>query len=79
MADGSPEVLAREASKKAALGIGLGGDDERLVLVLAACPGRPYLEARVTEARTMGHDAARIAARRPLRTLVEAAPGVYVS
>ena len=38
-----------------------------LVLVLAAFPGRPYLEAAAAEARAMGHDAARIAARRPLR------------
>jgi hypothetical protein len=65
--DGSPETLAREAARRAALGLGIGGDHDRLVLVLAAFSGRPYLEAIASEARTMGHDAARIAARRPLR------------
>jgi hypothetical protein len=69
VAEGSPEALAREAAKRAALGLGIGGDRERLVLVLAAFLGRAYLEAAASEARTMGHDAARIAARRPLRGL----------
>jgi hypothetical protein len=65
--EGSPETLAREAARRATLGLGIGGDHDRLVLVLAAFSGRPYLEAMASEARTMGHDAARIAARRPLR------------
>jgi hypothetical protein len=65
--EGSPETLAREAARRAALGLGIGGDHDRLVLVLAAFSGRTYLEAIASEARTMGHDAARIAARRPLR------------
>ena len=67
MTEGSPETLAREAAKRAALGLGIGGDHDRLVLVLTAFSGRPYLEAMASEARAMGHDAARIAARRPLR------------
>jgi len=65
--EGSPEALAREAARRAALGLGIGGDRDRLVLVLAAFSGRPYLEAKAAEARAMGHDAARIPARRPLR------------
>ena len=64
--EGSPETLAREAARRAALGLGIGGDQDRLVLVLTAFSGRPYLEAMASEARAMGHDAARIAARRPL-------------
>jgi hypothetical protein len=65
-AAGAPEALAREAAKRALLGIGIGGDGERLALVLAGAPARPYLEAPATAARAFGHDAARIAARRPL-------------
>jgi Dehydratase medium subunit len=65
--EGSPKTLALEAARRAPLGIGIGGDHDRLVLVLAASSGRPYLEATASDARTMGHDAARIAARRPLR------------
>ena len=68
MAEGSPQALAREAARRGALGLGLGGNHDRLVVVLAAFPGRPYLEAAATEARAIGHDAARIAARRPLRS-----------
>jgi hypothetical protein len=67
VADGSPQALAREAARRGALGLGLGGNHDRLVIVLAAFPG-PYLEAAATEARAIGHDAARIAARRPLRS-----------
>jgi hypothetical protein len=70
--DGPPEGLARQAAKRGALGIGLGGDHGRLVLVLAASPSRPYLDARASDARAFGHDAARVAARRPLRSLAEA-------
>jgi hypothetical protein len=66
---GAPETLAREAARRSALGIGLGGDGDRLVLVLAAFPGRPYLVGTAAEARAFGQDAARVAARRPLRRL----------
>ena len=66
-AGGAPELLAREAARRALLGIGVGGDGERLVLVLAGGPPRSYLEAPAAEARSFGHDAARVAARRPLR------------
>ena len=45
VAEGSPEALAREAARRGALGLALGGNHDRLVLVLAAFPGRPYLEA----------------------------------
>jgi hypothetical protein len=65
-AHGSPEDLAREAARRALLGIGIGGDGERLALVLSGGPPRPYLQARAGAARSFGHDAARIAARRPL-------------
>lgn len=65
-ATGPPEALAREAAKRALLGIGIGGDGEHLVLVLAGAPARPYLAAPASAARGFGHDAARIAARRPL-------------
>jgi hypothetical protein len=73
VAEGPPEILAREAARRGALGIGLGGDHSRLVLVLAALPASPYLEANAAEARAFGRNAARVAARRPLRGLVEAA------
>ncbi len=66
-AEGTPEALACEAARRAVLGIGVGGDGERLALVLAGGPARPYLEAPAARARSFGHDAARIAARRPLR------------
>jgi len=65
-AQGTPEALAREAAHASLLGIGIGGDGDRLVLVLAGGPASPYLEARVSDARSFAHDAARIAARRPL-------------
>lgn len=68
MAEGTPEALAREAAGRAVLGLGIGGDHDRLVAVLVAFPGRPYLEVKATEARAFGHDAARVAARRPLRS-----------
>ncbi len=66
-ADGTPEALANEAARRSILGIGVGGDRDRLALVLAGGPARPYLEAPAARARSFGHDAARIAARRPLR------------
>jgi len=65
--EGAPKALAREAARRALLGIGVGGDGERLALVLAGATTRPYLEAPASEARSFGHDAARIVARRPLR------------
>lgn len=65
--DGEPEALAREAARRAALGIGIGGDERRLVLVLAAASARPYLEAPADRARSFAQAAARVAARRPLR------------
>jgi hypothetical protein len=54
-AEGTPRTLARAAANRALLGIGIGGDRERLVLMLAGA-----------SARSFGHNAARIAARRPL-------------
>jgi hypothetical protein len=67
IAEGAPQALAREAATQAALGLGLGGDAERLILVLAAASGRPYLESSASEARSFAQNAARVAARRPLR------------
>lgn len=67
-AEGPPEALARQAAARALLGIGIGGDGERLALVLAGAPGRTYLQAPASSARAFGHNAARIAARRPLHT-----------
>ena len=64
--EGAPRALAREAARRALLGIGIGGDEETLALVLAGAPSAPYLEAPAAAARAFGHDAARIAARRPL-------------
>jgi hypothetical protein len=66
-ASGEAHALARAAARRSPLGLGIGGDAERLVLVLAAAPGRPYLEAASRAARGFGHAAARVAARRPLR------------
>jgi hypothetical protein len=63
---GAPPALARTAAGRALLGIGIGADSERLALVLAGAPARPYLECPAAAARSFGHDAARIAARRPL-------------
>jgi len=59
-------ALARSAARESALGLGAGGADGRLVLVLAAAPGRAYLEAPARDARAFGHAISRIAARRPL-------------
>jgi hypothetical protein len=66
-AEGSPENLARMAAGRALLGIGIGAAGGRLALVLAGDRARPYLEARAADARSFGADAARIAARRPLK------------
>ena len=65
-AAGDVLTLAREAARRSALGLGVGGDAERLLLVLAAAPGRPYLDGVPGSARAFGKAAARIAARRPL-------------
>jgi hypothetical protein len=66
-AQGEAAALAREAAGQAALGLGIGGDEAWLVLVLAAAPGRAYLEAPATRGRSFAQAAARVAARRPLR------------
>jgi Dehydratase medium subunit len=67
-AQGTPAALARQAANQTVLGIGIGGGADRLALVLSGAPARPYLEAQAAEARSFGGDAARIAARRPLRS-----------
>lgn len=66
-APGAPRALARRAARQSVLGIGIGGDGETLALVLAGAPSRPYLEAPAGAARAFGRNAARVAARRPLR------------
>jgi hypothetical protein len=58
--------LAREAARASSLGLGIGGSFGRLVLALAAAPGKPYLDGTAPEARAFGHAAARLAAGRPL-------------
>jgi Dehydratase medium subunit len=63
---GAALTLARDAARTSQLGIGIGADQARLVVVLAASPAIPFLEATPAQARTLGHWAARIAARRPL-------------
>ena len=63
---GDALTLACEAARRSSLGLGVGGDAERLVLALGAVPARPYLEETLTRARAFGHAAARVAARRPL-------------
>lgn len=60
--------LAREAAGASDLGLGIGGDESSLALVLAAASVRAYLEAPAAEARHFGQAAARVAARRPLKT-----------
>jgi Dehydratase medium subunit len=65
-AQGAARALAREAANSSLLGIGIGADGECLALVLAGKPTTPYLEAVASSARAFGHNAARIAARRPL-------------
>jgi hypothetical protein len=67
-AQGDAVSLARNAARASPLGLGVGADRERLVLVLAAAPGRPYLDAPATATRAFGQAAARVAARRPLAT-----------
>lgn len=64
--DGAAAELARAAARLAPAGIGVGGDAGTLVVALAGWP-EPYVTAPVTRAREVGHLAARLAARRPLR------------
>jgi Dehydratase medium subunit len=66
-ARGQPQMLARAAARRSLLGIGIGGDRDHMAVVLAGAPAQPYLRAPNTAARRLGHDAARIAARRPLK------------
>jgi hypothetical protein len=66
-AGGEALELARDAARRSPLGLGIGADAERIVLVLAAASGSPYLEASSEDARAFGQAAARVAAHRPLR------------
>jgi hypothetical protein len=63
---GPAAELARTAARAAPAGIGVGGDAATLVVALAGWP-EPYVTAPVSQAREIGHVAARLAARRPLR------------
>jgi hypothetical protein len=65
-AAGEALELARVAARRSRSGVGVGGDESRLVVVLAAAPGCPYLEAGSGSARALGAAAARLIARRPL-------------
>jgi len=64
--DGVAAELARVAAREAPAGIGVGGDGTTLVVALAGWP-EPYITTPVAQARDVGHLAARLAARRPLR------------
>ena len=64
--EGQALELAARAARSSTLGIGVGGDADRLVLALAIAPGRAYLEAPAERARAFAQAAARVAARRPL-------------
>jgi hypothetical protein len=66
-AEGSGQELGRAAATRALLGLGLGVDRRCACAVLAAAPGRAYLEAELGDLRALAQDAARIAGRRPLR------------
>ena len=63
---GAALVLARRAAREAPAGIGIGGDAERLVIVLAAAAGTAYVERPTAEARLVGTCAARLVRRCPL-------------
>ena len=63
---GAAAELARGRRALAPAGVGVGGDATTLVVALAAWP-EPYVTAPVAQARAVGHLAARLAARRPLR------------
>ena len=65
--DGEALELAARAARSSALGIGVGGDGNRLVVALAVAPGCVYFEAPAERARAFAQVAARVAARRPLR------------
>ena len=65
--EGSAEALARLAAAESLLGIGVSIDARGGMIVLAAAPGSPYLTG--TDLRLLGHQAACIAARRPLAGL----------
>ncbi len=73
-APGEALTLARSAARRSTLGIGVGSDGRRLVLALDAGPARAYLEAPLAEARSFGHAAARVAARRPLKRVGAVGP-----
>ena len=66
-AQGGAQELGRAAATRAVLGLGLGVDARGACVVLAAAPGRTYLEAELGDLRAFAQDAARIAGRRPLR------------
>jgi propanediol dehydratase-reactivating factor small subunit len=68
-AAGDAIELARAAARRSPLGLGVGCDTSRLVLVLAAASGHAYLETPTAEARAFGHSVARVASRRPLALL----------
>jgi hypothetical protein len=68
-ARGDAVALARTAAKRALLGLGIGASADELVLVLAPAPRRAYLVAPAREAAVFARNAARVAARRPLRQL----------
>jgi hypothetical protein len=59
--------LARAAARNAPGGVGIGADQTRVCVCLAAAAGRAYLEASLNETRRLSQDAARLVARRPLR------------
>lgn len=64
--DGDALIAARNAARRSPLGIGIGVDALRIVVALSTGPFEPYIERPLGEARALGHDAARLAARRPL-------------
>jgi Dehydratase medium subunit len=65
--EGASHELGRAAAARTLLGIGVGIDAGGACAVLAAAPGRSYLEARPMALRAFAQDVARIAGRRPLR------------
>jgi hypothetical protein len=65
--EGRSGELGRAAAARALLGIGIGIDAAGACAVLAASPGRSYLEAPPTALRAFAQDVARVAGRRPLR------------
>ena len=68
-APGERLELARRAARRSPLGVGIGGDRGGLALVLAAAPGKAYLEEAPGRARSLGTAAARIVARRAIGEL----------